>query len=253
MVSGYAYSSNTGRVYVFDGYVDADGDGYAATVDCADNDDAIHPAAIEVCDAGNTDEDCDGLADDDDPSAASDGKSDVYPDEDGDGYGGPLVVSRCDLPAGYVVDNTDCDDGDLAVNPGASEVCDADDTDEDCNGLADDFDPNAAGAAAYYADADLDGYTDPDSAAVACSPPPGFAAPTEADDCDDADNTVHPGANDPPGDGVDQDCDGADSTQPADTAAPARSKACGCMASPRSVSWVVVSGALALLLRRRRG
>ena len=31
-----------------------------------------------------------------------------------------------------------CDDGDAAVNPGASEVCDASDTDEDCNGDADD-------------------------------------------------------------------------------------------------------------------
>jgi hypothetical protein len=30
------------------------------------------------------------------------------------------------------------------------------------------------------------------------------------DDCDQADASVHPGANDPPGDGLDQNCDGFD-------------------------------------------
>ena len=37
------------------------------------------------------------------------------------------------------------------------------------------------------------------------------------DDCDQADASIHPAATDPPGDGLDQDCDGADGpaqTQP---------------------------------------
>ena len=37
--------------------------------DCDDTDPAIHPAAAESCDPLSTDEDCDGLADDADPSA----------------------------------------------------------------------------------------------------------------------------------------------------------------------------------------
>lgn len=54
----------------------------------------------------------------------------------------------------------------------------------------------ACGASALYGapfvDSDLDGYE-------------------AGEDCDDEDPDVHPGAEDPPGDGIDQDCDGADS------------------------------------------
>jgi hypothetical protein len=47
----------------------------------------------------------------------------------------------------------------------------------------------------------------------ACTAPAGFVA--VADDCDDADATIHPGVSESPGDGVDQNCDGVDGTQPA--------------------------------------
>jgi hypothetical protein len=41
------------------------------------------------------------------------------------------------------------------------------------------------------------------------------------DDCDQADASIHPGASDPPGDGVDQNCDGFDGPPGPPDAAPA--------------------------------
>lgn len=46
-----------------------------------------------------------------------------FTDADGDGYGDAgAATDRCPN-AGFVADNTDCDDGDDAVNPGADEDC----------------------------------------------------------------------------------------------------------------------------------
>lgn len=49
---------------------------------------------------------------------------------------------------------------------------------------------------------------------------PAGAAPSPAYDCDDTSKDVHPGANDPVGDALDQNCDGMDgsATTPAPTA-----------------------------------
>ncbi len=46
-------------------WVDSDSDGYPPGEDCDDQDPAIYPDADEVCDDG-VDNDCDGLADEDD-------------------------------------------------------------------------------------------------------------------------------------------------------------------------------------------
>ena len=58
----------------------------------------------------------------------------AYQDSDGDSYGNALVSTRqCDAPVGYVLDNTDCDDNNIAINPGATEIC-GNGIDEDCSG-----------------------------------------------------------------------------------------------------------------------
>ncbi|MBK9647520.1 MAG: hypothetical protein IPO67_20565 [Deltaproteobacteria bacterium] len=210
---------------------DADGDSYGAsdegrllcdpnetydTLDARDCDDSratINPAATEECDALNLDEDCDGLADDDDSTARSGGKTKSYPDADADGYGDETSsgILRCDPDEdGYVLDNNDCDDGDAAVSPDAQEVCDAANTDEDCDGLTDDNDTSASTSSklTHYADDDSDGYGDPAVSTQRCDTNAAWPT-TTAGDCDDLDASSSPAALDYCADGLDQDCDDA--------------------------------------------
>ncbi len=201
---------------------DRDGDGYgdnfldvdacnqpADYVDNADDCDPfevdVNPGAQEVCDASDTDEDCDGLSDDADASAL--GQSSWYYDADSDTYGDAAVgTSTCDADVGYVADDTDCDDSESSVNPGGTEVCDATDADEDCDGLADDADPSVTGTLTQYADADGDGQGDATVTETSCSAPSGYVA--NATDCDDTDDTIYLGAEEVCVDGTDSDCDG---------------------------------------------
>jgi hypothetical protein len=54
-----------------------------------------------------------------------------YADTDGDGHGDPSVsVAQCEMPAGHVATGDDCDDTQVLVHPGATEVCDG--LDNDC-------------------------------------------------------------------------------------------------------------------------
>ncbi len=193
-------------------YADADGDTFgdlvsttvaceapasyvADATDCDDTDGATFPGADETCD--EVDDDCDGTIDEDSVDALT-----WYADLDTDTFGDAAVTTRdCDQPAGYVADATDCDDADLTTFPGADEYCD--EADDDCDGTVDEAD--AVDAASWYADADGDTYGDADVAATACAAPPTYVA--DATDCDDAADTVFPGAAETCNE-TDDDCDG---------------------------------------------
>ncbi len=188
--------------------------------DCDDSSASVNPGAAEVCDGSDVDEDCDGLSDDDDSSVASAGKTDWYPDDDGDGYGDASHIGAawCDNPstsvAVWVTDDSDCDDANVAIHPGADEVCDSADVDEDCNGLRDDDDPGVDLSLAdiYYPDADSDGYGDQSDVGTAyCDDPstPSLAYLQDNSDCDDDAFAIHPGATEVCDSlDADEDCDG---------------------------------------------
>ncbi len=60
-----------------------------------------------------------------------------YADADADGYGNPSVsLQSATLPPGYVCNSLDCNDGNAAIHPGATEIC-GNGLDDDCNGLTD--------------------------------------------------------------------------------------------------------------------
>ena len=161
---------------------DADHDGFVRADDCNDKDATIHPGGKEHCDG--VDEDCDGELD----NAAVDMET-FWADDDADGYGDAARVrTACAQPQGYVADDGDCDDADAARNPGATEICDAKNVDEDCDGLLGGDDPNldTSTAVVVYADDDGDGYG-AGNKLHRCPSESGYAA--ASGDCDDADAT----------------------------------------------------------------
>ena len=111
----------------------------------------------EVC--NDIDDDCDGLVDDDDDDVESDGFSEFYQDLDGDGYGGESAKTAwaCAVMDGFSEVNTDCDDDDASVSPGATEICD--ELDNDCDSWIDDDDDSIVYTEDdyWFTDADGDG------------------------------------------------------------------------------------------------
>jgi hypothetical protein len=187
-------------------YSDVDGDGYGAdaaisectqpvgyvldNTDCDDNNSAVNPTATEICNA--IDDNCSGAADE--------GLTftNYYTDVDGDGFGADVAVSECTQPVGYVLDNTDCDDNNSAVNPTATEICNA--IDDNCSGAADE----GLTFTNYYTDVDGDGFG-ADVAVSECTQPVGYVL--DNTDCDDNNAAVNSGASELLN-GVDDNCDG---------------------------------------------
>jgi hypothetical protein len=187
-------------------YQDQDGDGYGTNRtgdvcaqdsgwttrngDCDDTRANVNPGHAEIC-GDNLDNNCNGQIDEN--------KLTFYLDSDGDNYGNRSVTRRaCTQPTGYVPDNTDCDDSNRAVNPGATEVCNG--IDDDCDGQIDE-----ALLVTLYRDFDGDTYGDPNSSGQLCPGTNGYV--TNNTDCNDRNNQIKPGQAEVC-DGVDQNCNG---------------------------------------------
>jgi gliding motility-associated-like protein len=188
-------------------YADTDGDSFGdplstitactpplgyvlSNTDCDDTDAAINPSALELCDA--IDNDCDLLIDEGLTTTT------YYIDADGDSFGNPAIsIVDCTQPAGYVTNNTDCNDADPTINPSALEICDG--VDNNCDLTIDngtDF--------TFFADTDGDGFGDPANFVLACTAPAGFV--TDNTDCDDTNNAINPSEIEIC-DGIDNNCD----------------------------------------------
>ncbi len=187
--------------------IDADGDGFydeeqwagdehlddldLLPGDCNDDDPLVNPDAEEICDG--VDNDCDGGTDEDLEELVG-----WYIDDDRDGFGDPdQPLGACPFPDNAVEDDTDCDDTDAGVFPGAAEACNG--VDDDCDG-----EPDDGAMITWYEDPDADGYGS-GTATETCDPGEGYAQ--EPGDCDESDPDINPGETEVCNDGIDNDCD----------------------------------------------
>lgn len=168
--------------------------------DCNDSKNTVYPGAPELCDT--LDNDCDSQVDE------GIGVS-WYADTDRDTYGNAAVTQlACAQPNGFVNNNTDCNDGAVAIHPGATEVCNA--IDDDCDTLIDENVKNT-----YYQDTDGDNYGNTTVTSQACSAPGGYVS--ASGDCLDTNRAVFPG-NPELCDALDNDCNtSVDDINPAGT------------------------------------
>jgi uncharacterized repeat protein (TIGR03803 family) len=189
-------------------YRDADGDGFGnpASSKVADkqprgyvsnaddcNDKNKVKGGPEVCDG--IDNDCDGIIDD--------GLTEFtfYSDFDGDGYGSPKrLITTCAAPPRFVSNSEDQNDDNKNVYPGAPELCDGRDNNQ--NGSIDE----GFARTTFYHDFDEDGYGRSEVTLQACAAPLNYV--TVGGDCNDRNGAIHPGAAGPPNDGVDNNCNG---------------------------------------------
>lgn len=159
--------------------------------DCDDSDNTIYPGAPEIVDDG-IDQDCNGF------DAVT-----CYVDADQDGFGnasGATVIAydgTCDVAQNESYTDTDCNDFEATIYPGATEVPD-DGVDQDCNGVD---------AVTCYEDADGDGFGGV-TVVIAYDGTCDVADSESSNDldCDDSNGNVYPGNTEVTCDGIDNDC-----------------------------------------------
>jgi len=118
--------------------------------------------------------------------------------------GAPFPPLPLDLDGDGIFDDTDCDDSDPEVHPGAAEICDG--KDNDCNGDADGADADEAKT--WFPDGDADSFGSDAGTVIQCDDPGGHVQ--VGGDCDDADARFNPAAiEDDCADPNDYNCDGA--------------------------------------------
>lgn len=206
-------SINEGLVFL-NYYVDTDLDGYGAgtptnsctplfgnyvtnNLDCNNNNASIRPNAVEIC--NSIDDNCNNLIDD--------GLTFVnyFVDTDSDGFGAGTAINSCSNPgAGYVTNNSDCNNNNAAIRPTASEICN--NIDDNCNNSTDE----GLVFLNYYLDVDHDGYY---LSIVNACVSPGINYTFNGSvlgDCNDNNFNINAGAMEICGNGIDENCDGLD-------------------------------------------
>ena len=212
-----------------DGITDGDYSSHVTSCGCAATGDSSCVAGVEQLNCTPEPEIC-GNNVDDDCNGATDECTTWYRDSDADTYGDSAVTSSAATqPSGYVSDNTDCDDTNIAIYQNLTGYADADMDNKTvgsavqvCSGasLPTGYRPTSRGndcddtnAAIYqllasYVDADNDTYG-AGSVTSVCS---GAARPTgysaTSTDCNDSNSNINPGKVENSSNGIDDNCNG---------------------------------------------
>jgi hypothetical protein len=168
-------------------------DGYVTNnTDCNDSNANQNAASTEIC--NGEDDDCDGTIDNGLVFL------DYYADLDSDGFGAGAATNSCvDLGAGYVTNNTDCNDNNVNQNAASSEICNGED--DDCDGAID----NGLIFLDYYLDVDGDGFGAGDATSSCNDLGSGYSE--NSTDCDDTNSNTNPNATELCNT-IDDNCDG---------------------------------------------